>query len=188
MILNKIIFHDKDRLQKLVYLVYYWHKWTCLSLIDVIGRFSLFYIRKSFLSFFLQDIKMQRIFIFLSINVFFILMQYSNGARKNFILLWNYCDCLFLAREVRLLKNAEVDHIVKRFVNKLKPFMDDNSMVESDESNENKQKIVDALELISKSEESNSDNNEQENNDKEAILSNFINIDRQKVLQNSDEN
>jgi hypothetical protein len=66
--------------------------------------------------------------------------------------------------------------------------MDDNSMVESDESNENKQKIVDALELISKSEESNSDNNEQENNDKEAILSNFINIDRQKVLQNSDEN
>ncbi len=127
---------------------------------------------------------MQRIFIFLSINVFFLLMQYSNGARKSFVLLWNYYDCLFLAREVRLLKNTEVDHIVKRLVNKLKPFMDDNSMVES---NEDKQKIVDALELISKSEESNSDSNEQENNDKEMVLSNFINVDHQKVLQNSDE-
>jgi hypothetical protein len=62
--------------------------------------------------------------------------------------------------------------------------MDDNSMVES---NEDKQKIVDALELISKSEESNSDSNEQENNDKEMVLSNFINVDHQKVLQNSDE-
>jgi len=67
----------------------------------------------------------------------------------------------------------------------LKPFIGDNSMVES---NEDKQKIVDALELISKSEESNSDSNEQENNDKEMVLSNFINIDHQKVLQNSDEN
>ncbi len=55
------------------------------------------------------------------------------------------------------------------------------------ESNEDKQKIVDALELISKSEESNSDSNEQENNDKEMVLSNFINVDHQKVLQNSDE-
>jgi len=101
---------------------------------------------------------------------------------------------LFIARKVRSLKNNERNHIMNKIVHKLKPYVDDDSIVESNELNEDvKKKIIDAIEFIEKSEDSNSSNsNEQENeendSDKNAILSHFIDIDRVKVSQNSGEN
>ncbi len=99
----------------------------------------------------------------------------------------------FIARKVRSLKNDERNNIMNKIVRKLKPYVDDDSIIESDELDEEiKKKIIDAIESIEKSEDSNSSNsNEQENeendSDKEAILSHFIDMDHVKVSQNSGE-
>lgn len=97
-----------------------------------------------------------------------------------------------VARKIRSLDSDEINNMMKKIVHKLKPYVDDNSIIESDESNEERKKrVVDTIEFLDKSEESNSESNEQEkeeeDSDKKAILSHFIDVIHQKVLQNSDE-
>lgn len=98
-----------------------------------------------------------------------------------------------IARKVRSLDSDEINNMMKKIVHKLKRYVDDNSIIESDESNEERKKrlVVDTIEFLDKSEESNSNSNEQEkeeeDSDKKAILSHFIDAIHQKVSQNSDE-
>ncbi len=75
--------------------------------------------------------------------------------------------------------------MMKNMVYKLKPYIDDDRSVESDESNEDeKKKVIDTLEFREKRDESSSSSGEQ---DKEVILSHFIDVDHEQVSEMSDE-
>ncbi len=94
-----------------------------------------------------------------------------------------------LARRVRSLDYDEIPNSMKKFVYKLKPYMNEDSSEEDDELNENeKKKVVDTHQYIEKSEESSSEQNKEEDNDNQTMLSRFMGDDRENILQNSDEN
>ncbi|CAF0938646.1 unnamed protein product [Adineta steineri] len=93
------------------------------------------------------------------------------------------------ARKIRSLDNDKFNSIVENFVDNLKSFIhDDNTISDNNELSEQRQKVIDALDIISKSKESNSDSDEQENLDKQEIVSNYIDIDHHNVPENSEEN
>ncbi|CAF0932028.1 unnamed protein product [Adineta steineri] len=116
---------------------------------------------------------MRAYYIFLSISMLLVSIQYSNCA----------------PRKIRSLDNDKFNSIVENFVDNLKSFIhDDNTINDNNELSEQRQKVIDALDIISKSKESNSDSDEQENLDKQEIVSNYIDIDHHNVPENSEEN
>ncbi|UJR21414.1 hypothetical protein I4U23_024503 [Adineta vaga] len=104
--------------------------------------------------------------ILLLFTLFFTVLQYTN--------------CY--PRGIFFYEDDELDDIDENRMENFRPFV-------VDDPNKDKQKMLDALELISKSsEESDSDSDEQESHEKETVLSNYIDIQQQKILDDSDEN